>query len=115
MLSATKDIENLFSHGRAFFIHPIRALLCSSITTTSQAAPKVLFAVPRKRIRGAVVRNTIRRRMRESYRLNWNILPVCESERSIHIGFIYTSSNIYKYQDIQKSMIKILELISKHI
>lgn len=72
-------------------------------------APVQFFiSVPKKRLRHAVDRVTMRRRIREAYRLNRHLLPegVCAN-----VAFIYVASDLRPYQRVEAAMQKLLHML----
>jgi ribonuclease P protein component len=66
--------------------------------------------VPKRNIRKAVLRNKIKRRIREAYRKNKNqFLTVKEQEANFSIIFIYTAKEEIPYQEIETKIIQILQ------
>jgi ribonuclease P protein component len=77
---------------------------------------RIVISVPKKIHRKAVRRNLIRRRIREAYRLNKQILyEIAGSEITLNIMFIYISSNIANYAEIEKKFIKTLLALAENI
>jgi len=102
-LCGKKEIEELFQNGSSFYLHPFRfKYLQSTVETTN----KVLFSVPKKKFKRAVDRNLIKRRLRETYRLNKHHLN--NSDHFYYLGFVYVDKKILSYQDIESKMIKTL-------
>lgn len=67
---------------------------------------QVLISVPRKNFKKAVDRNLIKRRIRESFRLNKNLLP---AGRKLMIAYIYTAKEILTFAQIQERLIRTLK------
>ena len=72
--------------------------------------PRFLVSVPKKRIRHAVDRVTMRRRIREAYRLNRDIVP---RDISVDIAFIYVADKLLPYSRIETSMRRLLASLAE--
>ena len=71
----------------------------------------VMFvSVPKNKFKRAVKRNVIRRREKEAYKLNKNIITDFLKENNLKIGisFLYLDKEIRNYSDIEKPMIEML-------
>lgn len=78
----------------------------------SVKCPQFLITVPKKRLRKAVQRVTMRRRMREAYRLHRNLLP---ESTPVDIAFIYVANDLTDYRHTKKSITKILNGIKAQL
>lgn len=76
---------------------------------------QVLFSVSKKNFKSAIKRNLLKRRMREAYRLNKNILiPLLEnSGKSMKIAFVYAGKEIFSFKQLEKKIITILGRLSE--
>lgn len=108
-LSSKKSIEALFNSARSAFSFPLKAHFIIN-DTGSETIPEILFVVPKKKFKKAVDRNKLRRRMKEGYRLNKQILfSWClDQQKEVKIAFIYVSSEPTSFQSIEESIIKLL-------
>lgn len=71
-LCSHKALAELFAQGEAFLVYPIR---CVYRRVEFDGEPmRVLISAPKKNHRRAVHRNLLKRRIREAYRLNRQIL-----------------------------------------
>jgi len=65
-LCSKRLIDDLFHNGSSFFIYPYRVVF---LRVAGMSKVQVLLSVSKRRFRHAVHRNLLKRRMRESYRL----------------------------------------------
>ena len=115
-LCSSRAVEILFSPGGAEFsrlCYPLRAVARRNALRKSDAPVAFLITVPKKRLRHAVDRVQMRRRIRESYRLNHHDYPVADSER-IDLGLVYVADKLIPYSAVEKAMKKILSELSAH-
>ncbi|MFC4870654.1 ribonuclease P protein component [Negadavirga shengliensis] len=107
-LHSKKSIKELFDKGSSFFLYPFKVFyLPNPHTETNQ----VLISVSKKRIKKAVDRNLIKRRIREAYRLNKHLLS-SQNENKKLIGLVYVSSDLMGFASIEPQLQKILRRIS---
>lgn len=83
-LHAEKSIKELFEKGSSFFLYPFKVIVLSREGIADQVN-QALFSVSKKKIKRATGRNFIKRRMKESYRLNKALL----APAGISLGFIF--------------------------
>ena len=107
-LTSKKQMDDLFSSGKSSFCYPIKFLVSDTISVPGEMT-KVLFSVPKRNIKHANKRNLVKRRMREAYRLNKQILT---RKDSIYVmAFIYTEKKPVDYPIIEKAIITLLRKI----
>lgn len=78
---------------------------------------QVVFSVPKRAFKRAVIRNLIRRRMREAFRLNKQVLyqPLLDSNQSISLMVIYVDKEVKDYATIEKGVVKGMKKLIKKL
>ena len=104
-------IRRLFTEGRGGFVYPLRYVVYAEGAESMSA--EILFSTPKKFLKRANKRNKVRRRMREAYRLNKEILLSSETPRQIQAALIYSSKEVVDYKTIENATKRILEILSK--
>ena len=106
-------VRRLFSDGRSGFVYPFRYMTF----TEESASPsvEVLFSVPKRNHKRANKRNTLKRRMREGYRLQKSSLQSLAAERgrAVRIAFIYVSKEELPYNTINNAITRILQEVAE--
>lgn len=98
-LSKKKLIQELFSKGSSFYLHPFKVIYLKS---TDSEVNQILISVPKSNFKRAVDRNTIKRRIREGYRLNKSALT---SDKNFLIAYIYSAKEILPSAVIHQKII----------
>jgi ribonuclease P protein component len=103
-----KAIERLFENGKSFSEKPFR-LIWNIEENGDSVVVKSLIIVAKKRIRLAVDRNLIRRRVKEAYRINKQELEIISSRKNqqLNLAIIYQKQEIVDYKFIE-GKIKVL-------
>ena len=81
------------------------------IDKKDSAKTKCLFFVPKKIFKRAVDRNKIRRRIKESYRLNKDKFNV-DDNKTLVLSLLYKCQNIEKYDNINENLLKIIDYLN---
>lgn len=109
-LHSKKNIQELFTKGSSFYLHPLKVL---TLPNSDQNFPnhQVLISVSKRNFKRAVDRNTIKRRIREGYRLQKEQL---ENPAKLLIGFLYVAKEILPSDVIHKSILASFKKMRDH-
>lgn len=113
-LCSKKALDDLFSGGKSKSAFPVKVIYKSSSYESAFPA-RVVFIVPKKKHRRANKRNTIRRRMREVYRLHKHTLYESLADKKLDIMFVYLSTEVSEYQQIETVMRSLMEHVAKAV
>lgn len=108
-LKSKKTIGILFKKGSVLFSYPLKAAYMKG---NGLDCNRIMVSVPKRLFKRAVKRNLLKRRMREGYRLNKNLLPATGESGGYDIIFIYTIKEALGSKTIHESIIEILKRIS---
>lgn len=106
-LKSRKVISSLFQRGAANFsfnVYPVRFVWSSP--EQKQVAPvQAAFSVSKKTFKRANQRNTVKRRMREAFRLHKSLInkELEVSEKQYSLMFIFNGKEEIAYSDIEKA------------
>lgn len=76
---------------------------------------EVMFSVPKRFLKRANKRNLVRRRTKESYRLNKTILTEVVGDRRVRIALVYSTKKIHEYKTINNAVERILGEIGRNL
>lgn len=99
----------------ALIAYPLRMVWNANQNRTKPSGIQFLISIPKKKIRHAVNRVAMRRRVREAYRLNRHLVTLPQSIPALDIAFIYVSDQISNSARIHASMVKLLQRANDHI
>lgn len=100
-------INQLFRSKTSFSSEDIRVLYLD-IERGSGLFPQVCFSVPKRLFKKAVIRNRIKRQMRESYRLQKFLLE----NNNKALLFIFVGTAMITYESLSNQMEQLLRRIS---
>lgn len=113
-ISSLKAIEQLIARGHYVGSGPLR---CCWIQRGNSAGAedgsigsynRIVVSVSKRLFKRAVKRNLLKRRIREAYRLQKELLPPI----SVDMMFIYKSKEAASYEDIRKAVETILGILA---
>lgn len=114
-LCSKRSIDDLFCNGSSFFIYPYRVVFKR---IEAQANVQVLLSVPKRRFRRAVHRNLLKRRMRESYRLQKAELlysEIADKPFGLSVAIQYVGDRMSDFSFIHSRMAAVLERLREEM
>lgn len=113
-LCAKVAIDRLFDQGSGSFgalAYPLRAVWAHNPGRVRGASVQFLITIPKKRLRHAVDRVLMRRRVREAYRLARPEMVPEQTDIPVDIAFIYISDKREDYIRVERAVRKLLSRI----
>lgn len=107
-LCSFTEINSLVKDGSVLFSYPFRTVY----QQREGSGTKILISVPKKNFKRAVHRNLLKRRIRESYRKNREVLGLA-ADAGLNIMFVYVGKDILEYNYIESKLKDILGKITK--
>ena len=106
-------IKRIFSEGKSLFSHPFRIVWVENLHIKDTVPVEILISVSKRKFKRAVDRNQVKRFIRESYRLNKNLLlDFCaQKDLNIQLAIVYVAKEVGDFDYYNKSMIKMLNKI----
>tara|TARA_B100001029_G_scaffold178589_1_gene185715 strand:+ start:266 stop:625 length:360 start_codon:yes stop_codon:yes gene_type:complete len=108
-LNSKIKINNLFIRGKTFRYSNIKVYW--NVKPIEGTSLQIMVNVPKKTIPLAAKRNKIKRLIKESYRINKNLLKLKNQE--VNLSFLFLSSEIPKYNSLEKKIKVILQRLNE--
>lgn len=105
-LKSKTRIAQLFAEGSSLTVFPIKLIFLKA--DKQDAIIQAGMAVPKKNFKSAVSRNHLKRRLRESYRLNKAVV-FNNTEDKFTFLFLYLGKEALPFEAVQRKMILLLE------
>ena len=106
-LKSKNKIDLLFSEGKSVSKYPLR-LVYAQVNLDEKEQIKMGVSVSKKYFKNAVDRNYFKRVLRETYRLNKNLL-LENIDKKYAFMFFYQSKERLKYQEINEKTVQLFE------
>jgi ribonuclease P protein component len=122
-IKSKKDLKNIFTKG-IFLVSEDRKIKAQYIVNKNpgEAAGVKIAAAINKKSGNAVWRNRLKRLLRESYRLNKEILLNISKEKNLHLHVVFSAGTLnqkehkkIKLQDIMSSIIDVMIKIKERL
>lgn len=105
-------VRRLFADGESGFIFPFRYVWFAEPDTVRNV--EVLFSVPKKFHKRANKRNLLRRKTKEAYRLQKQILEQGPA-LNIDLALVYSSKEVLSAKSIAHAVRRILETVAERL
>tara|TARA_B100000676_G_C17971783_1_gene783742 strand:+ start:306 stop:683 length:378 start_codon:yes stop_codon:yes gene_type:complete len=106
-LKNKKIIDHVFKTGKKISLFPFDFRY---LKKENDSINEVLISVSKSKINSSVKRNLLKRRIRESYRLNKSLI----NGHGYYMAFIYSSSKILSYNQIEISTISLFNTLNNN-
>ena len=116
-LKSRKQINKVFAEGKVFQKFPLRAVVLLSPADSSTEILQCGFTVSTRNFKKAVLRNRIRRIIKEVYRKQKGQLykVLDDQDQRMEMFLIFTGKEIPSYSDIEDSMDQLLVRIIQYL
>lgn len=106
-------VRRLFGEGESGFVYPFRYVWFAE--ADEKPSVEVLFSVPKRSHKRANRRNLLRRRTKEAYRLQKELLTLRVEALDLDLALVYTAADVLPYAKIAHAVRKILETIAARL
>lgn len=114
-LRSPKTISEIYKQGVSGYLYPFRYSYLASLNSEGFPPARIMIAISKRRIRRAVDRNLIRRRIREAFRINKALLSQPLQDSGVRVDLIITciAGQIESWQEIERKIVLLLQDIAK--
>ena len=115
-LKSNLAIQELLKNGRTVSGFPLKIYWNIQEDQQQKFPARVAFAVPKRKIKRAVDRNLVKRRLRESYRQNKNIIYSPLNDRGVKIFMIilFLSDELISFETLETRTIELLRKLANN-
>lgn len=115
-ICSKKIIKNLIVQNNTLFVYPFKCYYSIENTDNQDNSNQIVVSISKKIFKKAVDRNLLKRRTKEAYRIHK--YGIIDSEDQINniqykVLFVYIAKEILTYQQIEKSLVQILKMLSQ--
>lgn len=105
-------MELLFDKGKSITHYPVKCVF-SETRAEMKFAAQAMFVAPKRSFKKSPSRNTLKRRMREAYRLNKHFFyeALNAQNKKMVLAFIYIGKKEEPYSVIKNAVVKSIEKI----
>ncbi|MDR1408438.1 MAG: ribonuclease P protein component [Tannerella sp.] len=116
-LSWKRHVDTLFAHGSSFVAYPLRIIYFPIKNDHREANVSILIHVPKKKLKHAVDRNFVKRRIRENYRLRKHALDnvFTDGGQSLLLAFLYLDGKPSTFATLGRAMEKALKTLCERL
>jgi ribonuclease P protein component len=115
-LKSDKQIDLLFKEGKSKSSGSLR-MIYLFIDDELPLQTQVMFSVPKRNFKKAVDRNRIKRKIKESYRLNKSELlnTLKDKRKNVLLAFLYKDIETRSYLEIESSVKNLMNFLSTKV
>lgn len=113
-LKSKRTIDTLFSHGKSVGVFPLRIVYVQLAESAENVPFQIGVSVSKKYFKKATDRNYLKRVLRETYRLNKNLLQP-NLDRHYAMMFFYQTKEILPFDEINTRTVRLFEKFLKQI
>jgi|SRR6056297_2417676 len=116
-LKSRKKIRTLFESGKHFNHYPFRVIWQFEEQYTPDSLAQIAISVSKRKLKKAVARNHVKRKIREAYRKNKYLLynDLEEKKKSLFFMIIYIASENPDKLSFENEMVKTIQQFKKNI
>ncbi len=116
-LKSHKVITELFNSGKIIHSHPLKVLYLLSDEVNTEFPAQFAVSVSKKNFKRAVERNYIKRKVRETYRLNKHLFykELIQNNKKAYLFVIYTATEDLHITFIEKGIKNLITKLLKKI